>query len=80
MWVRTPDNDLCNLAHARHITLGVDPIAKKHEVQAWFAGEAEPTVIAEYESKQDAEQHREGLAGVMGAKKFKLSYREESKS
>ncbi len=79
MWVRTPANNLCNLSHARRITLEMNVLSKQHEVQAWFAGEDEPTVIAEYERRDDAEQYREGLAGVIGAKKFKLSYREESK-
>lgn len=82
MWVRTPSSDLCNLSHARRITLEMNVISKQHEVQAWFAGEGEPTVIAEYERREDAEQYREGLAGEIGARKFKLSYRnrEESKS
>jgi len=80
MWVRTPSNDLCNLSHARQITLEKDVITGMHQILACFAGEAEPVVIAEYESKQDAEQYREGIAGEIGTRKFKLSYRGESKS
>lgn len=74
MWVRTPTNDLCNLSHARRVTCeGV-------KVLAWFSGESEPTVIAEYETAAEAQQFREGIAGEIGARKFKLRAREESKS
>ena len=79
MWVRTPTSDLCNLSHARRIVLSVCPITKGHQVRAWFAGDDEPTILAEYESEEDAKQHMRGLVLLTGAKKCELS-KGESKS
>ena len=73
MWVRTPTNDLCNLSHARRITLDHDPVAKRHEVRAWFAGDDLPVVLADYERKEDAVLHMRGLVLLTGAKKCELS-------
>jgi hypothetical protein len=73
MWVRTPTNDLCNLSHARRIVLSRDPITKKHDVRAWFAGDDEPVVLAEYESEDDARQHMRGLVLLVGARKCELT-------
>lgn len=73
MWVRTPTSDLCNLSHARRVAMSRDPITKNHQVCAWFAGDDDPTILAEYASEDDAKQHMRGLVLLTGAKKCELT-------